>query len=124
MVKLKETKKRVVDDVPSIEDQIHDILTNFSFNLVVEYMEYFGRGVYNEQGDFVGRERWKMMCEDGFHVPTVPDLKSLAKRLLEDAGKRYPNHGNYVYVATGPFKALCRYGILELNFVPESWSYD
>lgn len=122
MVKLKEIKKRIVDDTPPLEDQINDIIDNFNFDLVAEYMEYFGRGVHNEQGDYIGRERWKMACEDGFHVPTVSDLKTLARRLLEDVISKL--RGNYTYVATGPFKAIRRYDILELNFVPESWSYD
>ena len=59
-------------------------------------------------------------------VPTVEELKKDAERLLKSAirfHKANPRCRFYM-TATGPFKVICRYGILELECVFESWSCD
>ena len=54
------------------------------------------------------------------------DFFSFATRLdLDDCITNYnEKHTNLIWIGTGPFKAFCRYGILELMFVLEAWHCD
>ena len=95
-------------DLPSLEKQKAEILKCFNFDLVAMVMNSACRAVYDDEG-----------------IPTVEDLKQNADRLLTDVIKNYRKNGGPLnYIGCGGFKACCRYGVLELEFVLESWSWD
>ena len=121
-MKVKRTTNLI--DVSSLNAQIDDIMKNFDFDKVLEYMSWdksYRR--YDDDGKCIGKSPWKMYIHPGeYKVPSISDLKTLAKDLLTQVIENYKNSkSTFVFVATGPFKAVCRYGRLELIGVIESW---
>lgn len=122
-------------DTLPLEQQKKDILENFDFAIVASIMAIPCKPVYKwdvtqsntaeESCEIVGYEPWKMYIRtDEYKVPNEGELRFLAIRLLDDVIKCAKSGGNYHTIATGPFKAIYRYGILELDFVMETWSCD
>ena len=121
-MKIKRTRNLI--DVSSLNAQIDDIMKNFDFDKVLEYMSWdksYRR--YDDDGKCVGKSPWKIFIHPGeYRVPSISDLKTLAKDLLTQVIENYKNSkSTFVFVATGPFKAVCRYGRLELIGVIEYW---
>lgn len=121
-MKVKRTTNLI--DVSSLNAQIDDIMKNFDFDKVLEYMSWdksYRR--YDDDGKCIGKSPWKMYIHPGeYRVPSISDLKTLAKDLLTQVIENYKNSkSTFVFVATGPFKAVCRYGRLELMGVIEYW---
>ena len=93
-------------DVPSLENQYRDILNNFDFKTVAMIMSMPCRPVYEDDNydKIIGYKRLNI-CS-----------KHVMKRARE---------GDTLYWSScGPFKVTYRFGILELNFVMETWSWD
>ena len=114
------------DDIPSLSEQKASIMTNFNFKLVEMVMRMPVQYEYNDNGIVDDTyHTWKMYHNDGFRYSTEKDLKELASKLLDDCITHYnEKHANLIWIGTGPFKAFCRYGILELMFVLEAWHCD
>ena len=115
-------------DLPSLEKQKEDILKCFNFDLVAMVMNSACRAVYDDEGIPTGEYyQWQIYNTDKGTLiqPTVEDLKQNADILLTDVIKNYRKNGGPLnYIGCGGFKACCRYGVLELEFVLESWSWD
>lgn len=115
-------------DLPSLEKQKADILKYFNFDLVAMVMNSACQAVYDDEGIPTGEyHQWRTYNKDKGTLtqPTVEDLKQNADRLLTDVIKNYRRDGGSLnYIGCGGFKACCRYGVLELEFVLESWSWD
>lgn len=112
-------------DIPSLSEQKKEIMQNFNFELVEMIMRIPTRSEYDSAGELMGVYRpWKMWC-DTFKNPTVVDLKKLADKLLSDVIRNYLSlKSPFISIRTGPFKVICRYGVLELMFVMEEWHCD
>lgn len=125
MLKPKET----YSDIPSLDKQIEDIMNNFSFQAVEHFMHLNIKPIWDgEYSNIQGYESWKVYnpYNKTFQVPTEEDLRNDALRLLIQAKNWvgiYPSEVFYS-VASGIFKVIYRYGIIELNAVFESWSND
>ena len=136
MGKLKSILSKLVDnlyykfheDLPSLNEQLNEIMENFDFNKVVTFMEWNkSYRVYDDYGNCIKEEQWKLSNKRGYVVPTESELRSLAKSLLEEVIKLYKSNdpdNQFIWVGTGPFKVVCRFGILELMCVIAYWSYD
>lgn len=115
-------------DLPSLEKQKEDILKYFNFDLVAMVMNSACRAKYDGDGMPTGEYyQWQIYnTNKGTLIqPTVEDLKQNADILLTDVIKNYRKNGGPLnYIGCGGFKACCRYGVLELEFVLESWSWD
>ena len=115
-------------DLPSLEKQKEDILKYFNFDLVAMVMNSACRAKYDDDGMPTGEYyQWQIYNTDKGTLiqPTVEDLKQNADILLTDVIKNYRKNGGPLnYIGCGGFKACCRYGVLELEFVLESWSWD
>ena len=115
-------------DLPSLEKQKEDILKYFNFDLVAMVMNSACRAKYDGDGMPTGEYyQWQIYNTDKGTLiqPTVEDLKQNADILLTDVIKNYRKNGGPLnYIGCGGFKACCRYGVLELEFVLESWSWD
>ena len=115
-------------DLPSLEKQKEDILKCFNFDLVAMVMTSACRAKYDDDGMPTGEYyQWQIYNTDKGTLiqPTVEDLKQNADILLTDVIKNYRKNGGPLnYIGCGGFKACCRYGVLELEFVLESWSWD
>ena len=115
-------------DLPSLEKQKEDILKYFNFDLVAMVINSACRAKYDGDGMPTGEYyQWQIYnTNKGTLIqPTVEDLKQNADILLTDVIKNYRKNGGPLnYIGCGGFKACCRYGVLELEFVLESWSWD
>lgn len=115
-------------DLPSLEKQKADILKYFNFDLVAMVMNSACRAVYDDEGIPTGKYyQWQTYNKNkgALTQPTVEDLKQNADELLTEVIKSYRQfHNPLHYIGCGGFKASCRYGVLELEFVLESWSWD
>lgn len=114
------------EKLPSLVDQYVKIMENFNFKRVAEFMAWNeSYWSYNDDGSY---EKGQWMVVDRkvgdkwlYKVPTEHDLRLMASDLL----RRVMDYKeNVSYIATGPFKATKRYGILELECIIERWSYD
>lgn len=113
------------EKLPSLVDQYVEIMENFNFKRVAEFMAWNeSYWSYNDDGSYekgpwkvVDRGTDKWTCK----VPTEHDLRLMASDLL----RRVMDYkDNVSYIASGPLKATKRYGILELECIIEQWSYD
>ena len=102
-------------------------MENFDFDKVLEYMQWNkSHREYDGEGRCIGKSTWKMYVGPNEHrVPTLYELSRNASILLREVMKLYnDNKSPYLSIATGPFKVICRYGMLELIACLETWSYD
>ena len=84
--------------------QIDEIMDNFDFRKVAEVMEHLGWG-------------W---CGSGYEVPTESEIRSTARRLLQDVSRKLPSN-----VSTGGFRAQSyEDGNLTLEFVLAEWTTE
>lgn len=114
-------------DAPPLDVQYNYIMENFDFDKVLEYMSWDkSHRTYDDDGKCVGKSPWRMYISPGeYRVPSISDLRALARDLLTQVIRNYRNSkSTFVSISTGPFKAMCRYGMLELIGVIESWSDD
>lgn len=115
-------------DVPSLEKQKAEILKCFNFDLVAMVMQSACRAIYNDEGEATGTyHQWQTysLSKQKLRQPTADELKQDADKLLTDVIKEYRQvHNPLHYIGCGGFKATCRYGVLELEFILESWSWD
>lgn len=114
-------------DIPSLKKQYEDILDNFSFANLATVMTSPCKPVWNtDYTKILGYQSWTMFVGKTLKVPSESDLKQLASDLLLETINYIIKHSNekYYMVATGPFKVVYRWGILELDAILESWSCD
>jgi hypothetical protein len=126
---MSKTKRTVLtrDDCPPLEEQYKSIMENFDFDKVLEYMQWDkSHREYDDEGRCIGKSTWKMYVGPNEHrVPTLYELSRNASVLLREVMKLYnDNKSPYLSIATGPFKVICRYGMLELIACLGTWSYD
>lgn len=124
---MKVKKTRNFSDAPPLDVQYNYIMENFDFDKVLEYMSWDkSHRTYDDDGKCVGKSPWRMHISPGeYRVPSISDLRALARDLLTQVIRNYRNSkSTFVSISTGPFKAMCRYGMLELIGVIESWSDD
>lgn len=127
VIKMKVKKTRNFSDAPPLDVQYNYIMENFDFDKVLEYMSWDkSHRTYDDDGKCVGKSPWRMYISPGeYRVPSISDLRALARDLLTQVIRNYRNSkSTFVSISTGPFKAMCRYGMLELIGVIESWSDD
>lgn len=121
MSKLKRTRN--FSDIPSLDVQYANIMKNFDFSRICEFMNW--NKSYKSACNII--TSWKIFISETkeYKVPTESELRNYAGTLLRDVIRSYKNNkSNYIAIATGPFKAICRCGILELDCVIISQSGD
>jgi hypothetical protein len=123
-------KNKESEILPSLEWQFDNIMENFDFKHVHMMMCWDKARVdYDDEGNHTGYHQWKMYnpVSKGFYeVPSIIDLKTIASKMLKEVIRFSKNNSKskFYCTGTGPFKAIYRYGILELECVFENWSYD
>lgn len=124
----KKPKLKPISDpeAPSLREQRDDILKNFDFKTLAKVMALPCQPIYKDDNyeELVGYEPWRVFSNEGFIVPDEAELRKSAEKLLDQVMVQSLNGDKYVWVACGPFKATFRYGILELEAVLTSWSWD
>lgn len=138
------TRKYTCDcenDIPPIEEQFEDIMKNFDFKHVHMMMKWeYARVEYDDDGNHINYHKWttfhKPENSDGsveelfnpanLRIPTIEELKKDAERLLKEVIRlaKTNRRSKFYMIGTGPFKAVYRWGIIELECVFESWSCD
>lgn len=113
-------------DVPSLENQYRDILDNFDFKTVAMIMSMPCRPVYgnNDYNKIIGYTPWKMWSKQGMKLYNESELRFMASNMLREVMKQAKEGDALYWSACGPFKVIYRFGILELNFALETWSWD
>ena len=113
-------------DVPSLENQYRDILNNFDFKTVAMIMSMPCRPIYEDDNydKIIGYKPWKMCSKQGMKLHNESELRYMASCMLQEAMKRAREGDTFYWSSCGPFKVTYRFGILELNFVMETWSWD
>lgn len=135
------TRKQTCDcsDIPPIEEQFQEIMNYFDFRHVQMMMEWDKARVdYNDDGSHMSYHKWETFHRQSddvikdlgnpanYKVPTVLELRKDAERLLKEVIRlaKVNPRVKFHMVGTGPFKAIYRYGIIELECVFENWSCD
>ena len=104
------------DFLPSLEDQMIEILDKFDFKYVATVLAMNVRK--NLDGQMVP---WEIYVSRKYRVPTVEDLMNCALRDMQAAIKS----DNPVYISrSGPFRVIKAYNRLMLDFCLETYSYD
>ena len=106
------------DFLPSLGDQMINILDNFDFKYVAKVMAMNVRK--NIDGEM---EPWKICVPHTTNkrVPTVEDLMNLAIREMRAAIRS----DNPVYISrSGPFRVIKAHKRLVLDFCLKTYSYD
>lgn len=113
-----------MENIPSLKEQKEDILQNFNFDDVAMIMSMPCKR-YNDNDKYPTYSTWRMYHPKlGYIQYSGSQLKELADSLLSQVISTYINTGHdLIYVSTGPFRAEYRYGILELMFIMDSYSY-
>ena len=114
-----------MENIPSLKEQKEDILQNFNFDDVAMIMGMPCKR-YNDNDKYPAYSTWRMYHPKlGYIQYSSSQLKELADSLLSQViGTYITTKDNLIYVSTGPFRAEYRYGILELMFIMDSYSYD
>lgn len=114
------------EEAPSLREQRDDILKNFDFKTLAKVMALPCRPIYKDDNyeELVGYEPWRVYTKEGFIVPDESELRQSAEILLNQVMVKSLKGDKYVFIACGPFKVTFRYGILELDAVLSSWSWD
>lgn len=106
------------DFLPSLSDQMIDILDNFDFEYVAKVMAMNVRK--NTDGEM---GPWEMNITNitNKRVPTIEDLMNLSMREMQAAIKS----DNPVYISRfGPFRVIKAHKRLVLDFCLKTYSYD
>ena len=119
-MKERKSKKRLdftdEDFLPSLGDQMIDILDKFDFKYVANVMATNIRK--QRDGQMVP---WEIYVSRKYRVPTVEDLMNLAIKEMQAAIKA----DNPVYISrSGPFRVIKAYNRLILDFCLKTHSYD
>jgi hypothetical protein len=119
-MKERKSKKRLdytdEDFLPSLVDQMIDILDKFDFKYVADIMATNIRK--NLEGQMVP---WELFISNKKRIPTVEDLMNLAIKEMQAAIKA----DNPVYISrSGPFRVIKAYNRLILDFCLKTHSYD
>ena len=94
-------EKYIIKDA---EKKIDNILNNFDFDKVHNYMV---------------ENNWRWATEFGeLIVPSIERLKHRARQILEEVANK---EREVTFIATGGFKAIKLYGTLTLDFVIADW---
>lgn len=113
-------KTRKINSPPSsvYEKQIRDIMDNFDFDYVQQFMSWEkSYREYDENNQVISEHPWKVHIKSGkFEVPSTQELKDFAKCLLESCV-----YSNNTSVACGPFKVTCNNGTLLLECIIEHY---
>lgn len=124
-------KNKESEILPSLEWQFDNIMENFDFKHVYMMMCWDKARVdYDDEGNHVDYSQWKMCnlnsSNNDLSLPSITDLKTMASKMLKEVIRFSKNNSKskFYCTGTGPFKAIYRYGILELECVFENWSYD
>jgi hypothetical protein len=89
----------------SKQELIDEILDQFDFDKVKQVMDAL---------------QWEWSMESGSHVPDIPEMRKLARRLLKQVAGKSPYD---YYAATGGFCVeKDADGFLELRFEVTSWN--
>lgn len=115
------------DDSPPLNIQYENIMKNFDFDRVHEFMNWEkSKRDYDDEGNCIDKSSWKMfVAPNMYKIPDIGELRKCASRLLKNVmNMKENNKAPVISIATGPFKAIYRYGILELDCIIESWSDD
>lgn len=111
--------------IPDLYTQLEDIMSNFDFEQVLEYMNWDkSRREYDEDGRCIGTHTWKVFVNGSFKIPTLEELKQFAREQLIEVIKHYQKTKEYTFTSCGPFTSTCRNDVLELNCILERWSGD
>lgn len=122
MFKPKKTVKHY--EAPSdLAEQRANILDNFDFKTTAMIMSMPCRPIWDDE-HIIGYEPWKMFSKNGFKLYNEGELRYMAAGLLDRVIESAKAGEDYYCIGTGPFKAIYRYGILELDFVVTDWSKD
>lgn len=124
MFKPKKATKRY--EAPSdLAEQRASILDNFDFKTAAMIMSMPCHPIWDDNYKYIiGYEPWKMVSKNGFKLYNEGELRYMAAKLLDKAIKSAKAGEELYCIGTGPFKAIYRYGILELDFVVTDWSED
>lgn len=137
MSRKKKTVKCNCDpDIPSLKEQYEDIMNNFDFKHVQMMMSWDkARVEYDFNGNHIGYKQWEMYHKEVkykdfnykfMYVPTELELRLQASEYLLKLIEYVEKHPRqrYYCTATGPFKYIYRWGIIELECVFHNWSCD
>lgn len=123
MFKPRKVNLETKSDILFLEKQRADILENFDFKTTAMIMASPCRPIWDDNYEnILGYEPWEMWDGDIKKIYNEGELRQLAKRLLDEVIK--VSNGSFTTITTGPFKAIYRDGVLELDFVMETWSLD
>lgn len=114
-------------DSPPLNIQYENIMRNFDFDRVHEFMNWEkSKRSYDDEGNCIDKSSWKMFVAPSIYkIPDISELRDCASRLLKGVMKvKETSKAPVIFMATGPFKAIYRYGILELDCIIGSWSDD
>lgn len=120
-------KKENLEGIPTLEEQKRDILENFDFKTLAMIMSIPCKPEYEDDNfdRIIGWKPWKMFSKDGMKLYNEGELRYMAADLLDKVIKAVKGGSQkHYYIATGPFKVIYRWGILELDAVLDSWSWD
>lgn len=108
----------------SLQEQAWEIMNNFDFKYLQLFMSSsIARPVYEDTGEFLKTESWKILTKNGFKVPTVEELKDSALNLINELIKKHSKE-NYYSISTGPFKVSIIGERLYLETILIDWYYD
>ena len=96
-------------------------MKNFNFDGVARVMNTPCKAEYDEDGNIIKYDYWRIFDGSKLVVPSVSQLKNIASELLDEV---LTKDDDIAYVGTAGFKAIKRYDTLELDFVLESWGDD
>lgn len=113
-------------EVPSdLSKQRASILDNFDFKTTAMIMSMPCHPIWDDEcNKIIGYEPWKMFSKNDFKLYNEGELRYMAAKLLDRVIESAKAGEDYYCIGTGPFKAIYRYGILELDFVVTDWSKD
>ena len=123
-------KNKETEILPSLEWQFDNIMENFDFKHVHMMMCWDKARVdYDNEGNHMNYSQWKVynpVSKGLYDIPSIKDLKTTASKMLKEVIRfsKTNSKSKFYCTGTGPFKAIYRYGILELECVFENWSYD
>ena len=108
---------KIKENMKSLQEQAWEIINNFDFKYLQLFMSSsIARPVYEDTGEFLETESWRILTRNGYKIPSIEELKSLALNLLEEIIHKYTGEPYYL-IQTGPFRVSIIYGKLFLETV-------
>ena len=120
-------KKTTFNKEPSLQKQYEEIMEYFDF-LHVQQMMHWEKALvtYDDDGNHQNYHQWMMWIGNELKIPSIEELRAIASKLLKSTirfAELNPKSEFYME-GTGPFRAMYRYGALELLCDFKSWSND